>query len=315
MAQVLCIAGPTASGKTALGIELASALGGEVVSADSMQIYRRMDIGTAKPTPEEMRGIPHHMIDILEPTENYSAARYAEDAGKCIDDILSRGKLPILVGGTGLYIDAAVRGHEFAEQPGDSGLREELEEQYKFLGGNEMLSRLRRVDPERAEKLHPSDKKRILRAIEVYILTGETITSHDEKTKAVPPKYDCAKIILSFENRQALYDRIDTRVDLMMERGLENEVRALLREGVPASATSMQAIGYKELAAALESGGSIEDAASEIKQSSRRYAKRQLTWFRRDKDALWLEWQDDTPDISFARQHSTEFLRAHGIEW
>ena len=182
--KIVVITGPTASGKTALGVALAQRLGGEVVSADSMQIYRGMDIGTAKPTPEEMRGVPHHMIDITDPAENYSVSRYAAQAAACVDDILARGKLPIVVGGTGLYIDSLIAGRTFADGTADTALRQELSERYDEIGGEGLLGELRKVDPERAARLHPADKKRIVRAMEVYILTGKTITQHDAETRA-----------------------------------------------------------------------------------------------------------------------------------
>ena len=249
--KLVVITGPTASGKTALGVALAQRLGGEVVSADSMQIYRGMDIGTAKPTPEEMQGVPHHMIDIADPAENYSVSRYAAQAAACVDDILARGKLPIVVGGTGLYIDSLIAGRTFADGTADTALRQELSERYDEIGGEGLLGELRKVDPERAARLHPADKKRIVRAMEVYILTGKTITQHDAETRAVPPRYDAAKIALDFADRQDLYDRIDRRVDAMVRQGLFDEVRALLAAGVPADCTAMQAIGYKELAAAV----------------------------------------------------------------
>lgn len=286
--KIAVITGPTASGKTALGVALAETLHGEVVSADSMQIYRRMDIGTAKPTPEEMRGVPHHMIDVAEPEENYSVARYVAEASACVDDILARGKLPVVVGGTGLYIDSLVSGRTFADGSSDSALRQELNERYDEIGGEGLLGELRKVDPERAQKLHAADKKRIVRAMEVYILTGKTITQHDAETRARPPRYDAARIALDFTERADLYARIDRRVDAMVEAGLFDEVRALLASGVPGDCTAMQAIGYKEIAAALRGECSRADAVETVKRESCRYAKRQLTWLRRDKGLVWL---------------------------
>lgn len=312
--RVLVVTGPTATGKTALGAELALALGGEVVSADSMQLYRRMDIGTAKPTKEEMRGVPHHMIDVADPGESYSAARFCREAARCTDDIITRGRLPIIVGGTGLYIDSLISGRDFADEPGDTGLREKLCGEYDAAGGEAMLSRLRSFDPERAAKLHPGDKRRIVRAIEVYELTGETITAHDERTRAMPPRYDAVRLALSFRDRQRLYDRIDRRVDLMMESGLVGEVQSLLDSGVGPDTTAMQAIGYKEIAQALRGEITMEQAVDTVKRESRRYAKRQLTWLRRDKTVFWIEWENE-PCPDFARRYSTDFLSAHGIEW
>ena len=311
--KLVVITGPTASGKTALGAALAQRLGGEVVSADSMQIYRGMDIGTAKPTPEEMQGVPHHMIDIADPTENYSVSRYAKEAAACVDDILARGKLPIVVGGTGLYIDSLIAGRTFADGTADTALRQELSERYDEIGGEGLLGELRKVDPERAAKLHPADKKRIVRAMEVYILTGRTITQHDAETRAVPPRYDAAKIALDFAVRQDLYDRIDRRVDIMVQQGLFDEVRALLAAGVPADCTAMQAIGYKEAVAAVQGKAAPQDAVAAIQLASRRYAKRQLTWLRRDQDLFWLR-HEKTPDMDRACRLSTQFLSARGIE-
>ena len=312
-AKIVVITGPTASGKTALGVALCQKLNGEVVSADSMQIYRRMTIGTAKPTPEEMQGIPHHMIDVAEPEENWSVARYVEAAAACVEDILARGKLPVIVGGTGLYIDSLLSGRTFAGGPVNETLRQELSERYDEIGARGLLGELRKVDPERAEKLHPGDKKRIVRALEVFILTGKTITQHDAETKAIPPRWEAAKLALDFENRQDLYDRIDRRVDDMFARGLMDEVRALLDSGVPEGCTSMQAIGYKEAVAAVRGDCSEAEARALIQQESRRYAKRQLTWFRRDKEIEWHRFGAE-PDLSEALQHSTAFLRSRGIE-
>ena len=311
--KLVVITGPTASGKTALGVMLAQRLGGEVVSADSMQIYRGMDIGTAKPTPEEMQGVPHHMIDIAAPAENYSVSRYAKEAAACVDDILARGKLPIVVGGTGLYIDSLIAGRTFADGTADTALRQELSERYDEIGGEGLLGELRKVDPERAAKLHPADKKRIVRAMEVYILTGRTITQHDAETRTVPPRYDAAKIALDFADRQDLYDRIDRRVELMVRQGLFDEVRALLAAGVPADCTAMQAIGYKEAVAAVRGEAAPQDAVAAIQLASRRYAKRQLTWLRRDQDLFWLR-HEKTPDMDRACRLSTQFLSGRGIE-
>ena len=312
-AKIAVITGPTASGKTALGVALCRKLNGEVVSADSMQIYRRMTIGTAKPTPEETEGIPHHMIDVAEPEENWSVARYVEAAAQCVEDVLSRGKLPVLVGGTGLYIDSLLSGRTFAGGPVNEALRQELSERYDEIGAAGLLGELRKVDPARAEKLHPGDKKRIVRALEVFILTVKTITQHDEETKAIPPRYDAAKIALDFEDRQDLYDRIDRRVEHMFERGLMDEVRALLDSGVPDACTAMQAIGYKEAVAALRGECSEAEALAQIQQESRRYAKRQLTWFRRDREIEWHRF-GRSPNLDEALQHSTAFLRSRGIE-
>ena len=287
MNNIICIAGPTASGKTALAATLAKELNGEVVSCDSMQVYRRMDIGTAKPTLEEMQGIPHHMIDVAEPWEDFSVSRYCEMAAPIVDDIISRGKTAVIAGGTGLYMDALIRGNAFAPFPA-TGVRERLEAQADAEGMEAMLSQLRSVDPDAAGRLHLSDRKRILRALEVYLETGETITEHNRKTQAVPPRYSPLWLGLDFTEREELYRRIDLRVGLMLEQGLVEEIRGLLADGIPEKATAMQAIGYKEFVDALDGRCTIEEAADQVRQSSRRYAKRQLTWFRRNKAIHWL---------------------------
>ena len=310
--KIIVVCGPTATGKTRLGIELARQYDGEIVSADSMQVYRRMDIGTAKATAEERAAAIHHMLDVAEPEENYSVARYVEEASRCCDDILSRGKLPILVGGTGLYIDSLISGRDFAENDGDEGLRQRLSAEYDALGGEAMLRRLGSFDPERAEKLHASDKRRIVRAMEIYLLTGVTITEHDRRTRQLPPRYDAARIFLSFRDRADLYSRIDRRVDEMVEQGLFDEVQGLLSSGLSERCTAMQAIGYKEPAMALRGEISREEAIALIKQGSRRYAKRQLTWFGRDPEALRILWERE-PDFELARRLSTEYLLSRGL--
>ena len=286
--QVLVITGPTATGKTALAVQLAAATDGEIVSADSMQVYKHMDIGTAKPTTTQMQGIRHHMIDVVLPFESYSVARYVKDASACADDILMRGKVPILVGGTGLYIDSLLSGRDFS--PRDcSSYRDELSNEYDLLGGMAMLEKLRDVDPETADRLHSNDKKRILRALEVYELSGKTISAHNYESQKVPPRYNTVKFILSCPDREVLYKKIDDRVDSMLVQGLEDEVRALLDMGVPPNATAMQAIGYKELVPVIQEGRNLAEAIVAIKTESRRYAKRQLTWLRRSEEHYVLE--------------------------
>ncbi|MBQ8830247.1 MAG: tRNA (adenosine(37)-N6)-dimethylallyltransferase MiaA [Oscillospiraceae bacterium] len=306
---VLVITGPTATGKTALGVELAQKLNGEVVSADSMQIYEHMDIGTAKVTPEETKGIPHHMVGCISPFEEYSAARYVEDAAPICEDILSRGKLPIIVGGTGLYIDSLLAGRTFAER-GNPEVRDRLSSEYDNLGGEALYERLKEVDPEASARLHANDKKRIVRALEIFEVTGITMTEHDRASREIPPRFDAVKIALSFENREDLYARIDKRVDIMAEMGLLNEVKKLLGMGLNEHHTAMQAIGYKELVDAILHGSSIDAALDKIKQESRRYAKRQLSWLRRDSEINWI-LHPKTPQIDDAVRLSTEFLNKH----
>ena len=286
--HIVCVVGPTASGKTRMAVELALALDGEVVSCDSMQIYRGMSIGTAKPTPEETQGVPHHMIDVADPSEPFSAGKYVEMADACVQDILSRGKTVILAGGTGLYIDSLIAGRSFAPVP-STGKREALEWQADERGIQPLLDELARVDPESAARLHPSDRRRIIRALEIYQETGETITEHDRRTRLQPPKYRPVWLGMTFRDRADLYERIDRRVELMMQDGLADEVRALLDAGVPETATAMQAIGYKELTDALRGGEPLDEAVRLIQQRSRNYAKRQLTWFRRNPEIFWLE--------------------------
>ena len=301
MNSILCIAGPTASGKTALAVELAKDLNGEVVSCDSMQVYRRMDIGTAKPSPEEMQGIPHHMIDVAEPDEDFSVSRYCAMAAPIVDDIVARGKTAIIAGGTGLYMDSLIRGNDFAPFP-STGIREKLEAEADEVGLPAMLTQLRQIDPDTADRV--SDRKRILRALEVYLETGETITEHNRKTRLIPPKYTPLWLGLDFADRGELYRRIDKRVDIMLEMGLMEEIRSLLDSGIPEKCTAMQAIGYKEFVNALEGREPLSQAAEEVKKASRHYAKRQLTWFRRNPAVRWLvrSGDDDREILASARQ-------------
>ena len=307
MNPIICLAGPTASGKTALAVALAQALNGEVVSCDSMQVYKFMDIGTAKPTLDEMGGVPHHMIDVADPREDYSVSRYCKDATPIVEDIVSRGKVAIIAGGTGLYMDSLIRGNDFAPFP-STGVRERLERQADSEGLEAMRFWLRSIDPEAEARIQ--DRKRLLRALEVYLETGETITEHNRRTQTLPPRFTPLWLGLDFENRQSLYRRIDLRVTKMLEAGLLQEIRGLLQSGVPDTATAMQAIGYKEFVSALEGHGTVEAAADSVRQSSRRYAKRQLTWFRRNPAIHWLIRKDETSGEEIfrsARQIIQEF--------
>ena len=309
--QVVVITGPTASGKTALSVALAKAFGGEIVNADSMQIYRTMDIGTAKPTREERQGVPHHLMDVADPEENFSVARYVALAVPCVEEILSRGRLPTVVGGTGLYIDSLLAGRTFAPYP-ETGWRQRLTEQARREGMEPLLRELARVDPEAAWRLHPNDRKRIIRALEVWHETGKTISRHNRETASLPPRFTAVKLALGFQRREDLWRRIDRRVDEMARQGLVEEVRRLLDRGVDPACTAMQAIGYKELVSALEGERTVDEALEEIKLRSRQYAKRQLTWFRRDAGLQWFLWEAE-PDFSKAVQFATEKLHEAGV--
>lgn len=311
MKRIAAVVGPTASGKTALAVALAKQFNGEVVSADSMQIYRKLNIGTAKPTAEEMQGVPHHMLDVADPGESYSVSRYEKEATACVEDILSRGKLPILCGGTGLYVDALIRGGGFLESGVDSGLRAQLEEEWNVRGGEAMLQRLASFDPDSVARLHLNDKKRIIRAVEVYLQTGITITAHNARTAALPPRYDAVMIGLRTEPRQILYSRIDRRVTKMLDAGLEQEARQLLESGDLAG-TAAQAIGYKEMLAYFRGEATLEQAADLIRQKSRNYAKRQLTWFQRDDRVHWITYNQPESEAEVFRI-ATNFLQEQGL--
>ena len=310
--RLVCVAGPTACGKTTLGILLAQRFNGEVVSADSMQIYRGMTVGTAAPTEAEMQGVPHHMIAVAGPSEQWSAAEYAARATPIVDDILSRGKLPILVGGTGLWMDALIRGHGFAKGCAGGEVRRELEAQLAKDGIEPLLAELRQSDPESAARLHPADTKRILRALEVYRETGQTISAHNAATRQIPPRYDAVWIGLQFADRADMKALIDRRVDQMVEAGLLGEVRALLAMDLPRNATAMQAIGYKEFSGVLDGTLTEAQALELVKLRSRQYAKRQLTWLRRNPAIHWIYWEKNR-DFARALQISTEILAASGL--
>ena len=312
MATVLCVVGPTATGKTKMGVALAKRFDGEVVSVDSMQLYRGMTIGTAAPTREEMEGIPHHMVAVADPAESWSAARYVHAADACVQDILRRGKLPVLVGGTGLYLDALIRGTDFAAGSQGTALRQQLQRRARQEGTETLLEELRRIDPAAAQKLHLRDEKRIIRALEVWYETGCTITEHDRQERQRPPKYDALYIGLDFLDRQDLRDRIDKRVDTMVEQGLLEEVETLLASGLPRDATALQAIGYKQFLAVAEGTATRQEAIEEVKLRSRQYAKRQLTWLRRNPDIFWVRWER-RPNFPEGLQKATEYLHSRGL--
>ena len=285
--KVVSVVGPTASGKTKLSVELAKSFNGEIISADSMQIYKDMTIATAKPSVEEMQGIPHHLMDFLPPDSTYSVAMFTEDAKRCIEDIAGRGRLPIIVGGTGLYVDSLLNNIRFYDGARDEELTNRLWDEYNENGVEPLLGQLESVDPVSAQKLSAErNPKRIIRAIEFYHTTGSTITEQNERSRLIPSPYKAIKIGLSFNDRQKLYDRIDLRVDLMLKQGLLEEAREVLSS--PLSTTSVKAIGYKELAPYINGEDSLDNCVEKLKRETRRYAKRQLTWFRRDKDINWL---------------------------
>ncbi|MBR4012874.1 MAG: tRNA (adenosine(37)-N6)-dimethylallyltransferase MiaA [Clostridia bacterium] len=277
---VYAIVGPTASGKSALALELAQRHGGEIVSCDSMQLYRRMDIGTAKPTAEERRLVPHHMIDVVEPQTSFSCADYVEMADRAIREIHGRGKLPIICGGTGLYLDSLLRGENFQPDLTDDALSAELLEFAREKGNEALHAELARIDPESAEAIHPNNVKRVARAIEIYRLSGMTKTELDRNSRLGEQRFDIRCAGLFYSDREALYRRIEKRVDMMMDEGLEAETRALLAEGVfKENATAAQAIGYKELIGFIEGRETLAEAVEALKAATRRYAKRQITWF------------------------------------
>lgn len=303
---LLMIAGPTASGKTAVAVELALRHGGEVVSADSMQVYRGMDIGTAKPTKEEMKGIPHHLLDVAEPEQPFSVADYTALANKAIGDIAARGHLPILAGGTGLYLRAVTDYLDFSEGNSDDSLRAELQKTAQEQGIGILYEQLAQIDPQSAERIHPNDGKRIIRALEVYRVTGITMTEHQKKAASRPSPYDTFRVGLAYD-RQKLYDRINRRVTRMLEMGLTEEAAGLMDR---MQGTSFQSIGYKEMEQYLKGEASLQEAAEQIRRATRRYAKRQMTFFRADPRIVWIDATDKT-----APQVADEIDGLQGAPW
>ena len=293
--NIIAIVGPTASGKTALGVFLAENLGAEIVSCDSMQIYKQMDIATAKPTAEEMHGIKHHLIDFLPPDSSYSVASFCRDAAEAVNDISSRGKLPIIVGGTGLYLDSFLNSISFLDGANNTEIRSRLNLTLKEKGVEYLYARLCEVDPEAAEKIHPNNALKIIRALEVFESSGFTITEQIRQSRSSQGRYNVLYIGISYRDREKLYDRINSRVDLMLEKGLLNETKNFY-EG-KTSETSVAAIGYKELKPYLDGERSLEECVEALKLSTRHYAKRQLTWFRRNENIIWF-YADDYSDIS-----------------
>lgn len=309
MDRIVCIVGATATGKTALSVRLAQTMDAEIVSFDSMQVYRGMDIGTAKPTEAERGGVRHWMLDVADPCESYSVSRYVEQADACVQSILTRGKAVVLVGGTGLYIDSLIAGRSFAPYP-RTGVREALEAQVRAEGIEPLYAELRRIDPESAASIHPANVKRVIRALEVWRETGTTLSAHNRATQALPPKYRPIWLGLDYADRAVLYERIDRRVDEMFARGLTDEVRWLLASGVPQSATALQAIGYKELLRVLRGETDEDTARTQIRLATRHYAKRQRTWFYRNPEVHWLlrdRLGDDSALFSSARRELAFF--------
>ena len=298
--RLLAIVGATASGKSAVAVELAKKLDGEIVSCDSMQVYRGMNVGTAKPTAEEMGGIAHHLIDVADADENFNCADYVTLAQKAIEDICSRGKLPILCGGTGLYLDSLLRGG-FEETQSDPALRQGLFDYAAAHGNHALHERLREVDPESADAIHENNVKRVVRALEIYESTGMTKTEADRRTREIDPPYDATVIGLNYPEREILYGRIDRRVDEMLANGLLEETRGLYEAGVfEQNATAAQAIGYKELLGVLEGTDTLEGAVEALKRATRRYAKRQITWFSAKPYVKWIDMTEQGEPLPLA---------------
>lgn len=285
---LVILTGPTAVGKTKLSIELAKQINGEIISADSMQVYRRMNIGTAKITEVEKEGIPHHLIDILEPWEDFNVVAFQSYAKQAVQEIRERGKIPIVAGGTGFYIQALLYGIDFTENESNTELRNRLEAESEKDDGISLHRYLMQIDPAAAEAIHPNNRKRVIRAVEFYELTGQRISDHNEEQRQNESVYNSAYFVLTM-NREELYRRIDLRVDQMLQEGLVAEIKALLSEGCRADMISMQGLGYKEIIRYLNNELSLEEAVYILKRDTRHFAKRQLTWFRREREVIWLD--------------------------
>lgn len=288
---LIVLTGPTAAGKTELSIALAKKLNGAIISADSMQVYKYMNIGSAKIRPEEMQGVHHYLVDVLDPREEFHVARFQQMAKEAMDEIYRNGQLPIVVGGTGFYIQALLKDIDFDESSGELPCRKELEEAARREGGAVLYERLKQVDPESAEAIHPNNVKRVIRALEFYQETGQPISLHNKEQKEKQPPYTYAYFVLN-DDRARLYERIDRRVDRMVEQGLVEEVRWLKEHGYDRSLVSMQGLGYKELFPYLDGTCSLEEAVEIIKRDTRHFAKRQITWFKREPDVIWLNQQE-----------------------
>jgi len=309
---LVILTGPTAVGKTALSVALAKAIGGEIISADSMQVYRHMDIGSAKVTKEEMDGVPHHLIDVLEPTEEFNVVLFQQMARQAVEEICGRGHIPILVGGTGFYIQALLYDINFTENDEDAAFRHSLEELAKREGPEALYERLRAVDPESCESIHAHNVKRVIRAIEFYEKTGKKISAHNREQRQNNSPYQYAYFVLNDE-REAVYRRIDERVDLMMKKGLVEEVRALQAMGCKQGMVSMQGLGYKEILSCLEGEISLEEAVYLIKRDTRHFAKRQITWFKREKEVIWVEKNAFDHDSQKIQKFMQDFLHEKAI--
>lgn len=309
---LVILTGPTAVGKTALSIALAKAIGGEIISADSMQVYRRMDIGSAKITQEEMDGVPHHLIDVLEPEQEFNVVVFQKLAKQAAEEIYSRGHIPIVAGGTGFYIQALVYDIDFTENDEDTALRHSLEEQARREGPEALFERLRAVDPESCESIHAHNIKRVIRAIEFYEKTGKKISDHNREQRQNTSPYNVAYFVLN-DNRERIYERINARTDQMMAQGLEEEVRALWESGCRRDMVSMQGLGYKEMLAYLEGEISLDEAVYLIKRDTRHFAKRQLTWFRREKEVIWIDKTVFDQNSQNIINYMKDFLHEKGI--
>ena len=303
------LAGPTAVGKTKMSIRLAKAIGGEIISADSMQVYRHMDIGSAKIRPEEMEGVPHHLIDVLEPSEEFHVVKFQQMAKEAMTGIYDRGHIPILTGGTGFYIQAVLYDIDFTKESGDDAYRKELEDFAERSGAEALHERLAAVDPKAAKDIHPHNIKRVIRALEYHHQTGDLISRHNEQERQKESPYDASYFVLN-DDRQKLYRQIDRRVDLMIEAGLVDEVQALKDMGCTSSMVSMQGLGYKEILAYLDGVLSLDDAIYRIKRDTRHFAKRQITWFKREKDVIWI----DKPLYDYDEEKIVEAMLSHITE-
>ncbi|MCD8364023.1 MAG: tRNA (adenosine(37)-N6)-dimethylallyltransferase MiaA [Lachnospiraceae bacterium] len=308
---LIVLAGPTAVGKTALSLSLAKAVGGEIISADSMQVYRHMDIGSAKITPSEMDGVPHYLVDVLEPTEEFHVVRFQQMAREAMQEIRSHGHIPILVGGTGFYIQAITRDIDFTENEA-TPYRQELEALAQEKGSAYLHRLLAEVDPASAENIHENNAKRVIRALEFYHLTGRKISEHNEEQRERSTPYNLAYFVLN-DDRERLYARIDRRVDEMLAAGLVDEVASLKAMGCHREMTSMKGLGYKEILAYLDGECTLEEAVAILKRDTRHFAKRQLTWFKREQDAIWLNKKDFAYDEERLQGHMLEILQEKGI--